>query len=269
MIKKILALPNDDKRKTLFVALMISLLCSVMVSVAAVSLKPLQLANKDLDRKQNILKIAGLMKMDEKASSEEVDKLFESIEAKIVNLKTGEYVTDIDSATYDQRKAVSDPNLSSVIPSGKDIASIKRRPHYASVYLMKKQGKLESVILPISGYGLWSTLHGFIALTADTKTVVGLGFYEHAETPGLGGEVDNPSWRAIWSGKEIYNEKGELAIRVLKSAVDPNNPLAKHQVDGLSGATLTSRGVENMLLYWLGEQGFAGYLNKIRQEGQS
>lgn len=267
MIKKMLALPNDDKRKTLFVALMISLVCSILVSVSAVSLKPLQLANKDLDRKQNILKIAGLLSVDAKASSEQVDQLFENIEPKVVDLKTGDYVTDIDVAAYDQRKASSDPAQSSVIPAAKDIASIKRRPHYASVYLMKKEGQLESIILPISGYGLWSTLHGFIALTADTKTVVGLGFYEHAETPGLGGEVDNPSWRAIWSGKEVYNDKGELAIRVLKGAVDPNNPLAKYQIDGLSGATLTSRGIENMLLYWLGEQGFAGYLNKIRQEG--
>jgi len=268
MLKKLLALPNDDKRKTLFVALLVSLVCSIFVSIAAVSLKPQQLMNKDLDRKQNILKIAGLIKMDDKPSAEKIEELFQHIEIRLVDLKTGDYVSDIDAASYDQRKVASDPQQNQLIPAEQDIAGIKRRAPYASVYLLKKADQLDRVILPIHGYGLWSTLYGFIALEADANTVVGLGFYEHAETPGLGGEVDNPQWRALWTGKSIYNEQGDVAIRVMKGRADANSPQAAYQVDGLSGATLTSRGVENMLHYWLSEQGFAAYLAKVRA-GQS
>ena len=268
MLKKLLALPNDDKRKTLFVALLVSLVCSIFVSIAAVSLKPQQLINKDLDRKQNILKIAGLIKMDDKPSAEKIDELFQHIEIRLVDLKTGDYVSGIDAASYDQRKVASDPQQNQLIPAKQDIAGIKRRAPYASVYLLKKADQLDRVILPIHGYGLWSTLYGFIALEADANTVVGLGFYEHAETPGLGGEVDNPQWRALWTGKSIYNEQGDVTIRVMKGRVDANSPQAAYQVDGLSGATLTSRGVENMLHYWLSEQGFAAYLAKVRA-GQS
>lgn len=264
MLKKLFALPNDDKRKTLFIALLVSLVCSIFVSIAAVSLKPLQLMNKDLDRKQNILKIAGLINMDEKPSAEKIEELFQHIEIRLVDLKTGDYVTDIDAATYDQRKVASDPQQNQLIPAEQDIAGIKRRAPYALVYLLKKADQLDRVILPIHGYGLWSTLYGFIALEADANTVVGLGFYEHAETPGLGGEVDNPQWRALWTGKSIYNEQGNVAIRVMKGRADANSPQAAYQVDGLSGATLTSRGVENMLHYWLSEQGFAAYLAKVR-----
>ena len=121
--------------------------------------------------------------------------------------------------------------------------------------------------MPIKGYGLWSTLHGFLALESDLKTVVGLGYYEHAETPGLGGEVDNPSWKAKWVGKEVFGDNNEIMIKVVKGAVDSASPKAKYQMDGLSGATLTSRGVENMLQYWLSDQGFGPYFDKVRATG--
>jgi Na+-transporting NADH:ubiquinone oxidoreductase subunit C len=124
---------------------------------------------------------------------------------------------------------------------------------------------IETMILPIHGYGLWSTLYGFIALEGDLKTVVGLGFYQHAETPGLGGEVDNPNWRQQWTGKVVYDEDGEVAVQVLKGSVDSSNPNAEHQVDGLAGATLTSRGVEALVRFWLGENGFGPFLENINE----
>jgi len=133
---------------------------------------------------------------------------------------------------------------------------------------VEENGQLKSVILPIRGYGLWSTLHGFIALESDLNTVVGLGFYQHAETPGLGGEVDNPKWKGLWPGKKLYNEAGEPVIHIVKGGVDPSSPNAEHQVDALAGATLTSNGVDRLLQFWLGEQGFGPYLAKLRaQEG--
>ena len=262
MIKDILALPNDSKKKTIVVALATCLVCSVLVSVAAVALKPMQEANKAFDKKRNILQIAGLM-----VEGKSVDELFEQIETRVVDVETGEYADDIDAANYDQRKASNDPDQNVLIDSSDDIAGIKRRAKYASVYLVKDGDAVKSYILPIKGYGLWSTLYGFIALEADAKTVVGLGYYEHAETPGLGGEVDNPGWKAKWIGKQVYGPENQVLIDVVKGAVDPASKTAMYEVDGLSGATLTSVGVENMLHYWLGEQGFTTYLNKVRATG--
>jgi len=262
MIKDILSLPNDSKKKTVFVALATCLVCSVLVSAAAVALKPMQEANKAYDKKRNILQIAGLME-----EGKSVDELFKQIEPRVVDIATGEYVSDIDATTYDQRQASNDPKQNVLVAAEDDIAGIKRHAKYASVYLVKDGDAVKSYILPIKGYGLWSTLHGFLALESDIKTVVGLGFYEHAETPGLGGEVDNPSWKAKWVGKEIYGADNQILISVAKGAVDPASKTAINQVDGLSGATLTSRGVENMLHFWLGDQGFAPYLDKVRATG--
>jgi Na+-transporting NADH:ubiquinone oxidoreductase subunit C len=155
-----------------------------------------------------------------------------------------------------------------VLTKEQDIASIKRRAKYATVYLVKdEQGKLQKVILPVYGYGLWSTLYGFLALQGDINTVVGLGFYEHAETPGLGGEVDNPAWKAQWVGKKIFDDQGNIAIRVTKSPVAESDPRAVYDIDALSGATLTSNGVNNLVHFWVGPDGFGPYLQKLRQGG--
>jgi len=262
MIKDILALPNDSKKKTIAVALATCLVCSVLVSAAAVALKPMQEANKAFDKKRNILQIAGLM-----TEGGEVNELFKQIEPKVVDLDTGEYAADVDAATYDQRAASNDPSLNMLVDSKVDVAGIKRRAKLASVYLVKEGDAVKSYILPIKGYGLWSTLYGFIALADDLDTIVGLGYYEHAETPGLGGEVDNPNWKSKWVGKEVFGENNQILIDVVKGAVDPASSNAKYQVDGLSGATLTSRGVENMLHYWLSDEGFGPYINKVRAAG--
>ncbi len=154
------------------------------------------------------------------------------------------------------------------MPSKKDLASIKRQAKFAAVYLVEEKGGIEKVILPVHGLGLWSTLYGFIALDAkDLTTIKGLVFYEHAETPGLGGEVDNPNWKALWNGKQAFDESGRVRIEVIKGSVNPGNSEARYQVDGLSGATLTARGVDNMLKYWLGENGFGPFLARLKERG--
>lgn len=261
-ISKFLALPNDSKVKTVGVALTLCLVCSVAVSAAAVALKPVQEQNKLLDKKKNILQIGGLLK-----DGQSVEEAFKQVEPKVVDLATGEYVDNINPNTFDARAAAADPKQNVVLPRDEDIASIKRRAKYATVYLVKDpQGQLQKIILPIHGYGLWSTLYGFIALKADANTVVGLGFYEHAETPGLGGEVDNPAWKAKWPGKEVFDANGKVALSVVKGAAQ-DGPKAKYEVDALSGATLTSRGVNNLVHFWMGKDGFGPYLQKIHNGG--
>ncbi len=253
---------KDSIKSTITVALLLCLVCSIIVAGSAVLLKPLQQANKALDKKTNILLAAGI-----ETEGRDVNVLFEQFTPQIVDLETGRYVTDVDVATYDQRKAAKDPKLSDELSSDDDIASIGRRAKYATVYLLEKEGQVERIILPIKGYALWSTLYGFLALEADANTVAGLGFYEHAETPGLGGEIDNPRWKALWPGKKMFDANGTLAVDLVKGSVDASNPKAIHQVDALSGATLTSNGVENLLLFWLGENGFGPYLKNLRAGG--
>jgi Na+-transporting NADH:ubiquinone oxidoreductase subunit C len=257
-IAKILAMPNDSTQKTLFVTLVMCLVFSVMVASATVLLRPWQDINKALDRKKNILDAAGLLE-----EGKSVDELFKQVETRIVDLDTGEYVDSLDPASYDQREAAKDPKLSEQIPADKDIAVIKRRAKYAPVYLVKQDGKLKTIVLPVHGYGLWSTMYAYLALESDANTIRGLKFYQQAETPGLGGEVSNPKWQALWKGKKVYDEKGEPRIKVIKGTVDPDKPEAKYEVDGIAGSTLTSRGVMNMVRYWLSEDGFEPYLSRL------
>ena len=106
-------------------------------------------------------------------------------------------------------------------------------------------------------------MYGFLALESDLETVAGIGFYEHNETPGLGGEVDNPRWKASWVGKQAYSS-GQMAISVLKGRADMTLPEGNYQVDGLAGATLTTRGVNNLVQYWLGEQGFQPLIGHLK-----
>lgn len=272
-----LDLPNDSFKKTVAVALALCLVGAVVVSGSAVILRPLQEWNKSKDEKVNILEVAELYQ-----KGMDVDGVFKDIETRIVDLATGDYVDNVDAKTYDQWKAAKDPAQSEAIPADKDIASIKRKPKYAKVYLVKQEGKLKTVILPVSGYGLWSTMFGFLALEADGQTVTGMNLYDQAETPGLGGEVVNPKWKALWKGKKVYNfsgkevhesnltekgqtiEIGEVALGLVKGSVDPSRPGSEYQVDALAGATLTSRGVSNLVQYWMGKEGYGIYLAKLR-----
>ncbi len=253
---------KDTITKTLTVALVLCVVCSIIVSTAAVMLRPAQKANKKADIKVNILKAADMYE-----AGQDIDAVFnERVETKVVDLSSGTFTEEVDAASYDQLKAAKDPKLSTPIPGEEDIASLSRREKYAKVYLVKNaQGQLDKIVLPIRGYGLWSTLKGFIALESDLNTVVGLGYYDHKETPGLGGEVDNPKWKSLWVGKKVYDENGSVELGVIKGQVTKTTPNAEHKVDGLSGATLTSNGVDYMLDYWLGENGFAPFLDNLEK----
>lgn len=255
---------KESTVRTLAVAIVVCLVCSVFVAGAAVALKSTQVENKELDKQRSILAIAGLGDAD--LSGKQVKALYkERIVAKVVDLESGTFSDAQDVNTFDPLKAAKDPKLSDALPGEQDIASIKRRERLTTVYLVEKDGQLDTLILPVRGYGLWSTLYGFMALKGDLNTVVGMGFYQHAETPGLGGEVDNPKWKALWPGKTLFDEDGKLAVDIVKGNVDSQSPKATHQVDGLAGATLTSNGVENLLRFWLGQKGFGPFIAKDRK----
>ena len=185
----------------------------------------------------------------------------ENIKARIIDLETGTYDDTIDVEAFDQLKATKEPETSKTAPP--NLAGIPRVPNKALVYQYVKGDQLKSYILPIEGKGLWSTLYGFIALDRDCNTIKGITFYQHAETPGLGGEVDNPRWKGLWPGKLAFaDEKWDApAVEVIKGMAEPGHP---HQIDGLSGATITARGVSYLVKFWLGKEGFGSYLKKMR-----
>lgn len=250
---------KESTGRTLFVAFAICLVCSVLVAGAAITLRPTQVENRLLDTQRSILSIAGLETPG--MSADEVRGLFGSkIFARVVDLQTGKFTDQFDAQSFDPIQASRDPQLSDALSGADDLASIKRRERFSTVYLVEEQGELKSLIIPVRGYGLWSTMYGFIALESDLDTIVGFGFYQHGETPGLGGEIDNPKWKAQFPGKRVFDEQGRVAVSVLKGA----DPQTNHEVDALAGATLTSNGVDHLLKFWLGESGFGPFIANLR-----
>ncbi len=237
--------------------------CAILVSSSAVSLYDMQQSNFAEFKQKNVLEAAGFIKPGEVVDPAKIEQMMSRVRPCLIDTKTGEIIGGDDghAAAFDQQKAKRDPTTS--FPVDKNAARVKRVPNRAQIFeVLAEDGSVEMVVLPVEGYGLWSTLLGFIALdAADLTTVRGLTFYDHKETPGLGGEVDNPRWKSLWPGRRVFGDDGSVAIEVIKG---PAGPVADdpYRVDGLAGATITARGVSNMLLFWLGQEGFGPFLEK-------
>ncbi len=249
--------------KTITVALVLCVVFSFIVSTTAVVLKDKQDYNKEIDLKKNILLAAGLLKS-KNVAAEIVEETFNKVEPLVVDLESGGK-SELKPEQVDIKNDVKYDAKSSKIDPGNDVAGLGRRPNDAVVYLVKEGGKTQQVIVPVVSKGLWSTMYGFLALDKDTNTVKGFGYYEQGETPGLGGEVDNSSWKSQWIGKEIFNSNWEPVFKLKKGSVSEGETGAKYMVDGLSGATITSEGVTTSIKYWLGKHGFGPFLEKVRK----
>ncbi len=259
---------RDSTGYTVGFAVAVCVICGVGVAGAAVSLSERQGENKVLDQQKQVLLVAGLLQTGQDASPAEVTGLFEkNIRREVIELKSGQPAKGVEAATFDQLRAQKDPATSTAAPENP--AKVFRLPNNALVYHVLKDGKTDMLILPIQGYGLWSVMYGYLALDDDATTVEGITFYQHGETPGLGGEVDNPKWKAGWEGRKIYDDKGAVALTVIKGQAPPPQT-APHRIDGLSGATITSNGVSNTIDFWFGENGFGPFLNNFRKtQGRS
>ena len=254
---------NDSIKKTLGVVIGLSLVCSIIVSTAAVVLKPKQQANAILDKQSKIVEVAGI------TGSGTIPELFAAnIEPRLVDFTTGEFVekslTGDSAATYDQRKAAKDPKQSIKLTAEQDKAKIIRRANLGVVYLVKNGNEVSKVIIPVHGTGLWSMMYAFVAVETDGNTVAGITYYDQAETPGLGGEVESPSWRAQFVGKKLFDADHNPAIKIVKGGAPGGS---EYGVDGLSGATLTGNGVQHTFDFWLGNDGFGPFLAKVRDGG--
>jgi len=254
---------RDSVRNILTVAISLSLVCSILVASTSVLLKPVQQKNEEQFRQRIILDVAGLIERDA-----DIEAMFAGIEARMVELETGDYVDAPEPGDFDAVMAANDPSLSIEIPTDLDIANIRRRARYAPVYLVKDDDQIVQIILPVYGSGLWSTMLGYLSLANDGTTIQGLRFYAHAETPGLGDQIDDRDWLQQWAGKRALDADGRPRIEVVRGIVQADaSGSAAFQVDGLAGATLTGRGVTNLVRYWIGPNGFGPYLENFWQKG--
>lgn len=262
---------KDSIKNVIILASSLCAVCAFLVSAPAVLLKDMQDENAKLSMQRNVLVAAGVPGA-ESLSGPAVREAFKQVDVIAFDFATGQALSDadlpkgFDPSSYEVGKASKDPKLSKAIPPAQDDnGQVQRRPLYGVVYQTKKDGKLDKLILPVKGLGLWGPMFGFLALEKDLNTVAGLKYYDHKETPGLGGEVDNNSWRAKWTGKEVF-EGSAVALQVIKGTVVPDMPGVEHKVDGLSGATITCNGVNSTLKYWLGQNGYGPLLDRMKAE---
>ncbi len=259
---------ENSTSKILGVAFSVCLVCSLLVSATVVGLKSRQEQNQQLDKLKNILVAGGLYSPDTN-----IQHVYESrIRPELLNLNTGTFLSEeqypegLTPETFELQTVLKENEWTTPIPSDEDLAGMNVLPKWMVIYKVIEENHVSRFILPIVGKGLWSTMYGFIALDKDLTTVKGITFYQHGETPGLGGEIDNPRWKEIWIGKQVFDMDGNLKIQVIKGQVDRNNPDAKYQIDGLSGSTLTTRGVDNTIRFWLGESAYGPWIEKMRME---
>ncbi|MDO4573612.1 MAG: Na(+)-translocating NADH-quinone reductase subunit C [Planctomycetia bacterium] len=251
---------KDSIFRTFLVAFLTCALCSVFVSSAAVVLRPIQQRNQELFKNKNILLACGLMERGEKVSADDVVRRLENVRVLKVNLATGDVVaTGEEAKQYDERTAAKTAGESVEIS---DPVGLPTRGKFGTVYVaLDANGKTGRIVLPIVGKGLWSILYGFLALDADANTIGSLIFYDHGETAGLGGEIENPNWQKGWVGKKAF--KGDVpAVRVVKGP-----GMDEYSVDGISGATLTDNGVNHTVHYWLKQ--YQPFLKKFMEEGEN
>ena len=256
---------RESTRYTILFATVVCVVCALLVSVAAVSLQPRQAAAARLYMEKNVLLAAGLLEPGTEVTAQEVNRIFdERIRVRLVDLATGELLPEekMDARGYDQRKARGDPATSRVAPPNN--AGIGRLPNLGVVYFIMKGDAVDQIVIAVEGLGMWGTIYGFLSLDRDTTTVRGLTYYDQKETPGLGGEIANPKWQALWRGRKGFDEQWNARITVIKgqAGAPEVDPL---RVDGLSGATVTSNAITRLMQFWLSDNGYGKFLKRIRE----
>lgn len=256
LIKRFFNLPNDRSVKTIGMAGIIGFCCAVLVSVTAVVLEPKRLANIALEQEKKmqvmLSELPGLEGVLRESGAD-------SLQTVLVDLRFG---TEVDPVTADAFKDKQNENNGSellVLDKNDDIAGIVERPNFVQVHMLRKQGELELLLLPVYGKGYQSTIKAWLSLAGDLNTVVALSVFEQGETPGIGTRITEESWLKLWAEKKVYDSEGNVALTVVKGQSSTDN-----EVDGISGATRSSNGISGMIQFWLGDLGFGKYINNLR-----
>ncbi|MGI9317070.1 MAG: NADH:ubiquinone reductase (Na(+)-transporting) subunit C [bacterium] len=254
---------NKSSLRSLGVLVGVALVCSILVSVATTTLRPIQERNQLLQRYRHIVALTGLVEAN--ADEESIFQVVSQLDARVVDLEKGTFDLEKDPDTINSRLAANNPGQSTIIPTDLDAARLGRRANHEVIYLVWSGQDLSRIIFPVSGQGMWSTLYGYIALESDLSTIGAATFYEQAETAGLGDQIEDPIWSAQWQGRSLFNESGKMEFRVAGGAVDPTSSFARFEVDGLTGATITGAAVTSLVRYWFGPHGYGPLLARISE----
>lgn len=252
-----MAFKKDTVLGTMVFTITLCLLCSFMITGTAGVLKERKLVKKRDELQRYVLMAAGV----DLGQGDEFREIFaKSVTPELINLDSGKVTSTTDVLDFDERMAAINPDTSS--KPKKDIAKIRTRADEVRIFkLHDADGKLNSLVLPFYGKGLWSMIYGYVAVEADFNTIKGIVVYEHGETPGIGDFVTDPNWLSLWHGKHIFDEKGEVALRLVKGGAKAGD---MHGVDAVSGATMTGRGVQKALAFWFGSEGYQTLFNTLK-----
>lgn len=212
-----------SNRYIIFFTIIMCVIISFILSTVSISLKDKQEINREIDKHKNILIAAGIS-----INNDNIQDIYEKRVELIMLNKNGNIIADDELIKI---------NKNSYLP----LYKIKD---------LNDSNKANAYVYPVTGKGLWSTLHGYLAVNANGIQIIGLTFYKHGETPGLGAEIEKPAFRNKFIGKKLYNKDKFVGITVAKGkARDHTNYSfqSEHIVDGISGATITAKGVEKMI----------------------
>ena len=239
---------------TFIYSIVLVVVVAALLAVVSLSLKPLQDENIENEKRQNILSSVNISSTPETSA-----ELFKKIIKKqfILNYK-GDAIegdafnVDIPTEGKKLQKAIKNsPELQKALKDGRMISeSIKDAKALAEikfpVFVADVDGAVK-YILPVYGVGLWGPIWGYLSLNEDKNTVYGVLFDHKGETPGLGAEITTPKFQKPFSGKTIFDNSTLKSITVKKGG----NATGAHEVDAISGGTITSKGVETMIADYL------------------
>jgi Na+-transporting NADH:ubiquinone oxidoreductase subunit C len=257
---------NQNPIKALLVVTVTALVCSILVTFTVVKLQPIQKSYQNIERNRALVQISGLTNDINLLSDREIVNIFQKIEARIIDLRVGQFDTKYNPDTFDTWTIDNNPELSIPIPTENDIAHLSRRSQLITVYLVKDKDTMDRILLPIYGQGMWSKIYGFIALETDLNTIADIIIYKQAETSGIGDKILNSDWQSSWRKRKIYDDKGRLQIGIKGGQSDQKSLVSVHQIDAITGATVTVDAVKNLVRYWFGVHGYEPFLDNFRAE---
>ncbi|UMA63501.1 FMN-binding protein [Roseivivax marinus] len=252
--RKLLALPNESRTKTLVVAFLVSIVCALTVSGATVLLRPIQTANRAAEEQARIeALVRGIPGM-----AELLEQSGGTLSTVVVDLETGRAAEDVTSDTLPL--ALADAANWSTLDAEDDVAGLGQRPDLAQVFLLREDDEVSLVLLPMTGQGYGGRIDAIMALRGDMNTVAGVAVTNHSETPGLGGRIEEPAWQEGFVGTELRAPTGDMRFAVARGEASP-----PYEVDGITGATRTGRGFTNMVRFWLGTEGYGPLIRAVQR----
>lgn len=253
--RRLLALPNESRTKTLVMAFLVSAVCALLVSGATVILQPIQTANRAAEQQARLeTLIAGIPGMSELLSQDGG-----TLSTVVIDLDRGAVATDVTPDTLSA--ALDDGANWNGLTAAQDLAGLGERPDFAQVYFLRgANGALSLALLPVSGTGYNGPIDAILALRADMNTIAGLAVINQSETPGLGARIEEPAWLGQFRGKVVADASGAIRFAVAKGVAG-----SAFEVDGITGATRTSNAITRIIRFWLGANGYGPLLDAIKR----